>query len=261
MKDHRLPVGISGSTLKMIAIVTMFIDHLGATVLREILNTPAILNTIFTRDIWVAIYSASRSIGRIAFPIFCFLIVEGFVHTRNVWKYASRLFLFALISEIPFDIALKGNFYFPQKQNVYFTLLIGLLVLIAISWCERILKLNDTACRRSFIRHLLSLAVFAIAVCLIIKGGMELAGWIDTDYSYKGIFLIAILYLLHRSRLYQCAAGAAGFAWELPASLSFIPIFLYNGTRGRQMKYFFYWFYPVHLMLLYGIAEYVIPLF
>ena len=132
MKDHKLPVGISGSTLKIIAIVTMLIDHTGATVLRAILNQPNIMDNLFNRDVWVSIYSASRSIGRLAFPIFCFLLVEGFVHTRNVYKYAGRMFLFALISEIPFDIALKGNLYIPQKQNVYFTLLIGLLVLIGI---------------------------------------------------------------------------------------------------------------------------------
>lgn len=233
--------GLSGSTLKIIAIVTMLIDHTGATVLRAILRHPAVTGDPAASQLWHHIYNISRDIGRIAFPIFCFLIVEGFIHTRNAAKYAGRLFLFALISEIPFDIALKGSWYYPEKQNVYFTLLIGLLVLMGIAWI--------TGCgTRNFL-----LAVLPIAA------GMWLAWFIDTDYNYKGVFLIAVLYILRSSRLYQCIGGAAAISWELPAPLAFIPVYLYNGTRGRQMKYFFYWFYPVHLMILYVISTYVIP--
>jgi hypothetical protein len=220
----------------------MLMDHTGATVLRALLRLPAIANDPAQKALWTSIYSSFRDIGRLAFPIFCFLLVEGFLHTRNVWKYAGRLFLFALISEIPFDIALKGSWYFPAKQNVYFTLLIGLLVLIAIC------ALTD------HMTHRLFLAVLPIAA------GMWLANWINTDYNYKGVLLIAILYLMKSSRLYQCLGGAAAVAWELPAPLAFVPIYLYNGTRGRQMKYLFYWFYPVHLMVLYVIANYLIPL-
>lgn len=262
MTEPKCPVGISGSTLKLIAIVTMLIDHFGATVLRTVLNHPDLMERTFGRSLWIQIYFASRSLGRIAFPIFCFLIVEGFIHTRNVWKYAGRLFLFALISELPFDLALKGDLYFPQKQNVYFTLLIGLLVLIGISFCEQLPK--QIAAKKvlperkffSFFTHLLSIFL----AVLILFFGMELAKWIDTDYNYKGVFLIAILYLLRHSRLFACTAGAAAVAWELPAPVSFLPIYLYNGTRGRQMKYLFYWFYPVHLLILHMIAQYLIPL-
>lgn len=233
--------GISGSTLKMVAIITMFIDHTGATVLRAILQQPDIAGSLEKRAMWTDIYNLSRDIGRLAFPIFCFLIVEGFCHTRSVQKYALRLFLFALISELPFDLALKGSWYFPAKQNVYFTLFIGLLVLWAIAF------LTENVTRRLYL---------ALPPILL---GMWLANYIDTDYNFKGVLLIAILYLMKSSRLYQCMGGAAAVAWELPAPLAFLPVYLYNGTRGRQMKYFFYWFYPVHLMLLYLIANYVIP--
>lgn len=266
--------GISGSTLKLIAIVTMFIDHLGATVLRTVMNLPAVIRSEFWSDFWQTAYSYSRNIGRIAFPIFCFLIVEGFIHTRNVWKYASRMFLFALISEIPFDIALKGNWYHPMKQNVYFTLLIGLLVLIGIDATERICqkyihKLQESsgsyAPVKSGFMHILSIA----ASVLVIWAGMRLAAWIDTDYNFKGVFLIAVLYIVRRctssanpgsrSRLLTCFAGAMAVSWELPAPMGFIPVYLYNGTRGLRMKYFFYWFYPVHLLILHVIADYLIP--
>ena len=190
---------------------------------------------------WLAIYNLSRDIGRLAFPIFCFLIVEGFLHTRNVKKYAGRLFLFALISEIPFDLALKGNVFYPDKQNVYFTLFIGLLVMVGISY------ITENGTRN------MSLAILPIAV------GMVAAYYIDTDYNYKGVFLIAVLYLMRYTRLYQCIGGAAAVSWEIPAPLAFIPIYFYNGKRGFQLKYFFYWFYPVHLLLLHVAAEYLVP--
>ncbi len=240
--EQYLPfAGISGSTLKLIAIVTMFIDHTGATVIRAIQRHPAVTADPELYTLWLHIYQAARSIGRLAFPIFCFLLVEGFLHTRNVRKYAGRLFLFALISEVPFDIALKGSWYFPAKQNVYFTLLIGLLVIAAIS------RITENWTRNQL------LSVLPIAA------GMYLALLIDTDYNYKGVFLIAVLYLMRYSRLYQCLAGAASVAWELPAPLAFIPVYLYNGRRGLRLKYFFYWFYPAHLMFLYVMAHYVIP--
>lgn len=242
MTDHLKSFGgISGSTLKLIAIISMLIDHTGATVLRAILRHPGIAGIPEKRAMWAEIYTISRDIGRIAFPIFCFLIVEGFLHTRNVKKYAGRLFLFALISEIPFDLALKGNWYVPTGQNVYFTLLIGLLAIIGIAWITQ----NGT-------QNLL-LSILPIAA------GMYLALLMDTDYDYKGVFLIVILYLMRSSRLYQCIGGAAAVTWELPAPLAFIPVYLYNGTRGLRMKYFFYWFYPGHLLVLYAVSKYVIP--
>lgn len=233
--------GISGSTLKLIAIITMLIDHSGATVIRTIQHLPAISEDPALKELWQSIYSHSRSIGRIAFPIFCFLLVEGYLHTRNVRKYAQRLFLFALISEIPFDIALKGNLYFPGKQNVYFTLFIGLLVMIGIDY------ITQHGMRNLFL------------AALPIAAGMYLALWIDTDYNYKGVFLIAILFLMRYTRLYQCIGGAAATAWEIPAPLAFIPVYLYNGKRGLSLKYVFYWFYPVHLLILYALMTYVIP--
>ncbi len=242
METQKKSFGFSGSTLKLMAIIIMLIDHTGATVIRSISALPSIMSNHELRVLWQQIYNASRSIGRLAFPIFCFLIVEGFVYTRSLSRYALRLFLFALISEIPFDIALKGNWYYPGSQNVYFTLLIGLLVLIGIRY------LTDNGTRR------LLLGLVPIAA------GMLLAWWLKTDYSYKGVFLIAVLYLLRSSRLYQCIGGAASVTWELPAPLAFIPIYFYNGERGIPLKYFFYFFYPVHLMILYVLKTWGVPL-
>lgn len=232
--------GISGSTLKLIAVFSMLIDHTGATVLRTLCHLPSITAVPGRQAFFVSAYNLSRSIGRIAFPIFCFLLVEGFLHTRSAAKYVSRMLLFAVVSEIPFDLALKGSWYYPKKQNVYVTLLIGLLVLIGF-------RLTEQFFSGSMLKKILRILLYI----LILSAGMRLSIVLNTDYNFKGVFLIAILYLTRQSTAVQCVGGACSVAWELPAPVAFLPIWLYNGTRGLKMKYFFYWFYPVHLLLLY----------
>ena len=108
--------GISGYWLKLIAVISMLIDHTSAVILEQIpgLEAPAFF---------------MRIIGRLAFPIYCFLLVEGFYHTRSRAKYAGRLFLFALISEVPFDLAFSRRMWDFSSNNVFFTLLFGLLVI------------------------------------------------------------------------------------------------------------------------------------
>lgn len=229
--------GLSGSTLKLIACITMLIDHTGAAFVWQLLCLSSVRsNKDLCREI-TSIYTIMRQIGRLAFPIFCFLIVEGYFHTRSVQKYMKRLFLFALISEIPFDFALKPRWFYPDKQNVYFTLLIGLFVIWQMDQArgKQVLQL-------------------VIALC-----GMTAARGLMTDYSYKGVFLIVILYLMHDDRLLQCLAGAAGIAWEKTAPPAFILCYLYNGKRGLRLKYFFYFFYPVHLTILGILRWFVVP--
>lgn len=126
--------GVPGSTLKLIAIFVMLIDHIAATILDNVLITRDNLNAVHSTDfisstIIYNIDSIMRMIGRIGFPLFCFLLVEGFVHTRNKGKYTIRLAAFALISEIPFDLAFEGKAFYFGYQNVFFTLLIGFLVM------------------------------------------------------------------------------------------------------------------------------------
>ena len=121
--------GISGSTLKMIEIVTMVIDHIGAAVLARLLmvnglgeldqtNADAIMQWLSANGALYWTYTVMRMIGRVAFPIFCFLLVEGFLHTHDVKKYAMRLGLFALLSEIPFDLACSSKILEFNYQNV-----------------------------------------------------------------------------------------------------------------------------------------------
>lgn len=241
--------GISGSTLKLIAIITMLIDHIAAVILQRVLlsgsrgggmgMTPAIA-WLGDYDTVYLIYSNMRNIGRIAFPIFCFLLVEGFLHTGNKLKYALRLLMFAIISEVPFDLAVTGSPYNLAYQNVFFTLLLGLLTMIA---CEAVTK--------SGLHTVVKTLLFAGSFFC----GMFAASILNTDYAARGVLCIMVLYVFREKRIWQIAAGCLSFFWwELPAVIAFLPIGLYNGKRGWNIKYFFYAFYPLHLLLLYLIC-------
>lgn len=152
--------GIPGSTLKIIAIITMFIDHIGAVVLEGKLSDLGMAQAMQTQEglqEFMAQYGVlylmdmiMRLIGRMGFPIFCFLLIEGFIHTRSRLKYGRNLLLFALISEVPFDLAITrgmgdvpkiGGVLYPYYQNVFFTLFIGLLCMCGYEFVK-------PACRR-----------------------------------------------------------------------------------------------------------------
>ena len=148
--------GIPGSTLKIIAITTMFIDHVGAVVLEGKLSDLGMAQAMQTQaglQEFMAQYGVlylmdmiMRLIGRMGFPIFCFLLIEGFLHTRSRLKYGRNLLLFALISEVPFDLAITrsmgdvpmiGGVLYPYYQNVFFTLFIGLLCMCGYELVSR----------------------------------------------------------------------------------------------------------------------------
>ena len=224
--------GLSSSTLKMIAVVTMLIDHIAAVLLVKLL----IVNGTWELN---GVYQLMRDIGRIAFPIYCFLLVEGFMRTGNVKKYLGRMLLFAFISEIPFDLAFAGKMFYWDYQNVMFTLFWGLLAMYVSQTVE--LK-TDKWYVKWFIIALVWLAAAGVAEVML------------TDYGAKGIGCICVLYLFRYVKGLQLLGGALAFTWEIPAPLSFAFIALYNGQKGRSMKHFFYGFYPVHLMVLYLVS-------
>lgn len=230
----------SSSSLKLIAVITMFIDHFGATVVSQaLLKLPAIRTDQNLYHNMLLFYRIIRYVGRIAFPIYCFLLVEGFLHTRSKLKYLLRLGLFVLISEIPFDYAIYGEWFHPEKQNVFFTLFFGMLVMVVADHFK-----NDWL------------------QFLIMAGGVYLGYLFKTDYGARGVFLISVLYLVRYARPIQCLAGSLIMEYELTAPLAFIPVLLYNGQKGKvKMKYFFYLFYPAHLLLLGAARDLILHFF
>ncbi|RFZ77013.1 hypothetical protein DS742_20455 [Lacrimispora amygdalina] len=233
--------GISGNTLKMIAVITMLIDHIGAVVIENGIlkyQNPLLMQTILATPAgarWSAIDFVLRTIGRIAFPIFCYLLVEGFLHTRDIKKYGIRLFAFALISEIPFDLAVFNSWFHPGYQNVFFTLFIGLWVLV---WYQK--AMGDP------LRQFLAIGV-GCGVSILLK----------SDYNIYGIVLILTIYVFRNNKKLQTVfsgitAALISVSCLGAGALALLPIHMYNGKKGeRNLKYLFYWFYPFHLILLY----------
>ncbi|MBQ9765517.1 MAG: conjugal transfer protein TraX [Lachnospiraceae bacterium] len=250
--------GIAGSTLKLIAMICMLIDHIGAVIVWGVIeasyaeSATAASAAVTMADLFncnpgmVILYYIMRSVGRIAFPIFCFLLVEGFVHTRSRKKYALRLLLFALVSEIPFDLANKAKLIEFSYQNVFFTLFIGLLAICVLE--EVSLRFGETVDKRTL--YGTNIAVTAAA--------MLAAYYLKTDYSLFGVLAIVIMYLFKEQKkkgmLYGCVVLIIQSFLELFALVDIALVGMYNGKRGLKFKYLFYIFYPAHLIALYYIA-------
>lgn len=235
--------GLSGSTLKIIAMVTMLIDHIAAAVLlRLLLDMQNHMTNMEAYNRLVVVYQVMRAIGRIAFPIYCFLLVEGFQKTRNLGKYILRLAIFAVIAEVPFDLCFTSQPVSLDYQSVMLTLLIGVLTMWGVSLLEK---------------HVQNRLLMVSGSAVIILIGAAAAELLHTDYGYMGVICIMVIYVLRRVRWLQITGGCLIFLWEIWAPIAFIPIAFYNGKRGLKLKYLFYLFYPVHLLLLYLICVYM----
>lgn len=263
---------LTGNSLKVIAILTMVIDHLCKIVLQWLLSNywgVMVDNGQMSWEQFQQIDNFIRfdlqSVGTIAFPLFCFLLAEGFRYTRDKKRYIGLMFIFALISEIPFDIGffseysqMEGTFPFYLKyQNVFFTLFLGLLTLVCL---ERLSCKSEirTEKIKSVILQVICVAVLALVAELI-----------RCDYGMQGILYIAAFYVCRNHRIYQVLLfllaymGATGNQPPLCTLLACLIILLYNGKRGKlKLKYFFYAFYPAHILVLYliqiGLGKYLL---
>ena len=236
MNPHAEKKGLSAAVLKGIAAVTMFIDH-ATYVFFLTWYWRSHRVTVLTRRL----YYILRGVGRIAFPIYCFLLVEGFRRTRSVKNYFLRLSAFALISEIPFDLAFNKGPFDWSDQNVFFTLALGLAAVWA--W-DTVTRSDQAACPLS--RLLLAAAA---------AGALAYAAYlIKSDYDWRGVLVIMLMHICRDDPAERF--GAAGPALLLAGKIEaaswpdFLLFDLYNGQRGRQNKYFFYAFYPGHLLFL-----------
>lgn len=189
-----------------------------------------------------------RCIGRLSFPIYCFLIVQGYLHTRDLHAYSRRLLLTAILSEIPFDLLIFGRVYSPMEQNVLFSLLLGLTSLLCAD------RLKDRPLHASAAVLLLCMCAMAanvsfgwlsIALCL----SMRCAG---------GNRLRLLLYTAGSLLLYTFSLLLSGvmMSWvlvSLCALFALIPLLLYSGRRGmrhRLLTFLFYAAYPLHMIAL-----------
>ena len=225
---------LSGSWLKVMALTSMLLDHLAHFYWRGLPAFRLVLFSIAGRDITP--YLLVRMLGRLAFPMFAFLIVEGFLHTRNRKKYGLNLFVFALISEIPWNLVHSGNWLYPS-QNVMFTLLLGYLGLCAIE------RYKDNW------KYLLMSLLALLVVSVLLRA----------DFGLSGFGFILLLYVLKDKKILQAVIGCCILPSRWVAGLAFIPINLYNGKRGfvkgAVSKYFFYLFYPLHLLAIYFLCR------
>lgn len=224
MKEKR----ISQEGLKLIACITMLIDHIGAVLVPG---------------------HGFRIVGRIAFPIYCFLLVEGAVHSRNLKKYGRRLLIGALLAELPFDYLFYGGITW-EHQSVMITLLLGFLMVV---WAKK--RGN---------------AMLSLPLCFFA------AEFLRTDYGGWGIAMIGIfLITMEKSReklwqilglalifwcmdSYRISLGVLQVPIQMFGLLSMVPIHFYSGrkiTHSKAVQWVFYLFYPLHLLILFWISR------
>ena len=233
--------GLDSTALRLLAILFMVLDHLWATVVPG--------------NLWLT------CVGRLAFPIFAFQLCEGYRHTSDYRRYRRRLLVFALLSEIPFNLFYAGSLLFPFHQNVMFTRLLGLL---AIRQADRLRR--EEGIKKKSLR--------CLALLLILAGGVVLF----PDYGLMGIMTVLCFFVFRDHRLFQLAAMAVlniftfkgqtipislfGLAFDFPiqgfALLALPLIWLYNGEKGpggKGLRLFWYIFYPLHMLALYFIQR------
>ena len=204
----------------------MLIDHFNKAIITPYLNYQQPL---------VAISTIFDIIGRIAFPIFAFMIVEGFYKTKSRGKYLRNLLIFAIISEIPYDMFQSKVFINNRSQNIMWALALGLLTLIIVDKLKEKIKNKYT---------------WLILSILIVGVNAIIATLLSFDYDYYSIIIIFILYLFYDKRFVGSLISYLVIIKEVYAILGFAVINFYNGEKGRQNKLFNYLFYPIHLLIL-----------
>lgn len=218
---------MSSAVLKIIAIVTMVIDHVGYRFFPK--------------------YAIFRIIGRLSFPIFCFLVAEGFFHTRNRNKYLLRLSLFGIVSQLPY-LMFSYNRFVPKSGdslNIFFELAAGVVCLMLV----------EEGKNRNKLLWLPIPIIFLLAEAL------------NFSYGAYGVALIVCLYVFREKKYLQYLSLLVItllYVYYTNANIQLYAVFaclfmaFYNGKKGRSLpKYFFYVFYPLHLLIIYAISVFI----
>ncbi len=225
---------LDGTTLKLIAMIAMVFDHVGDMFYPELL--------------W------PRMVGRLAMPLFAFCIAEGYCHTGNKNKYLLRMGEFALISEVPFDLAFDGEIGLGH-QNIMLTFFLSIIALKLFDFVrgEKNVKTDKYSLGRTALGWGV---VIAIAVLAIV---------VRADYTVFAVISVFLFYLFRNfSQIVRSAVGVGFLAlsrtmgYYIMTGLSFIPLAMYNGKKGKGLKWLFYVFYPGHLLVLYIVKRIVV---
>lgn len=231
--------GLNGNVLKILAVVFMILDHTRVAVVDG--------------NMWM------NYIGRLSFPIFAFLISEGFIHTSNFKKYLLRLTVFAVISEIPFNVFCSSKTFFPQYQNVLFTFVLSVLALVLIDFAKK----EPTLAKVAGAGLGTVIIVFLAEVLKVDYGGagvvIVVAFYLFRNFPFAFLvqfvtmFAVFILFYPGRPVLFKIRDLIFCIPVQSFALFSFIPIWLYNGKKGsggKFLQYGTYGFYPVHIAVL-----------
>lgn len=217
---------LNGAHLKYIAFLSMLIDHVNNSVVTPLLDGKGTL--LYISNIF-------SILGRIAFPIFIFFIVEGFFKTKNRKKYLFNLVLFGIISEVPFDLFTSKVLYNPNWNNMMFTLALCLVTIWIIDEVKD--RINN--------KYLW----YGISIVIVMAFGL-LAMQLSLDYDYHAIILAYVFYIFYDRPVLGATIGYVSIIKELYSFLGFAMTITYNGKRGKQNKWINYFFYPVHLLIL-----------
>lgn len=218
-------------TLKLIAIITMTLDHIAIFFFKS--NSP--------------IYYSLRAVGRISFPIFAFLLTVGYFHTKNLKKYLGRLISFALITEIIYDYSFYNRFYYSKSQNIFFTLTLGIITIYLLDKTNKLIK-NKISDAKDQKIILLTINI------LIISLASFLSALLNLDYSIIGIIMISTFYLFKNKYLIFITLLLTTLVFasniQLYSLISLYFIFNYQDQKMVNHKCFFYCYYPFHLLIL-----------
>lgn len=259
---------VNAGQLKRFAVFTMLIDHIAYAFLERACGSDG-RALMYSFSGGPLLCRVMRAVGRQAFPVFCFFLVEGFYLTRNRLRYLVQILVFAALAQIPFQQCFFRNAD-KVHANVLFTLAMGLLAV----WCVEEMRkaflpaqekgeageTEETGKTEEPTGQIFRRLIFLAASAGTVWGFSQLALFVHSDYSYGGVVLIVILYLL---RNYRISALFISWLWlwwynklEVYAAPAFFLLACYNGKRGKQHKYFYYLFYPAHLAVLWLVRRY-----
>ena len=219
----------SGAQLKYIAFLSMLVDHVNKALMYPLLTENGFLR--YVSDVF-------DILGRVAFPIFMFFLVEGFFKTGNRFKYLLNLIIFGIISEIPFDLFQSAVLFQPNSNNVMFTLALALVMIWVI---------DELKVPKSYI--IPPVLWFPVSIIIVITVCLLSMIW-GLDYEYHGILIAYFFYIFRNNPILSIIGGYLSIFKTPWALLGFGLTLTYNGKRGKQNKILNYLFYPVHLLIL-----------